>query len=497
MGKQTGMDELLQTSNGTLRGAREAGVTRFLGVPYAAELDGEGWFLPARPATAWVGERDATGFGSTVPKPQYSAMTRQILREEPDFPGPDCLNLNVWTPDPSGAAPVFVWIHGGAFRNGSGRVPQYDGTAFARDGVVCVSINYRLGTFGFLDTGDEHTNIGLRDQIAALEWVRDNIAAFGGDPARVTIGGESAGGMSVGSLLSSPLAAGLFHRAIPQSGACHHAVAREDAQRVTAELAGRLRIEPTRAAFATVPHDRLIAAQNQLDMEVSVNPDRTRWGSIAANGMLLEPVIDGDVLPELPFDSVRSGAGAGVRLLVGNTAEEMRFFLAPPGILAHANPAAVAGMAALNGLTDPAAAAAYLDLCPTPADALVALVSDWFFRIPALRLAELRSDETFVYELTWKSTALDGILGSCHALELPFVFDTLSSAGTEGITGENPPQVLADAMHRAWVAFITDGDPGWPVYGVDRTVAVFDGGAKPTLESDPRGALRAVWEGVR
>ena len=148
----------------------------------AAPLDGAGWLLPAASPAPWAGERDASAFGPTVPKPGYQGPVAEILTAEPDFPGPECLNLNVWAPEGADALPVFVWIHGGAFRNGSGRSGYYDGAAFARDGVVCVTINYRLGALGFLDTGDEHTNLGLRDQIMALVWVRDNIAAFGGDP---------------------------------------------------------------------------------------------------------------------------------------------------------------------------------------------------------------------------------------------------------------------------------------------------------------------------
>ncbi|WEL93198.1 carboxylesterase family protein, partial [Tsukamurella tyrosinosolvens] len=190
-----------ETRSGRVRGTVEQGVARFLGLPYAAPLDGAGWLLPAASPAPWAGERDASAFGPTVPKPGYQGPVAEILTAEPDFPGPECLNLNVWAPEGADALPVFVWIHGGAFRNGSGRSGYYDGAAFARDGVVCVTINYRLGALGFLDTGDEHTNLGLRDQIMALEWVRDNIAAFGGDPARVTVAGESAGGMSVGSLL--------------------------------------------------------------------------------------------------------------------------------------------------------------------------------------------------------------------------------------------------------------------------------------------------------
>src|SRR6266487_3334294 len=178
--------------------------------------------LPPQPVPAWAGERDATSFGPTVPKGDYPPQYQPLFPEEV-IPGEDCLNLNVWTPaDGAGGLPVLVWIHGGSFMNGSGSVGAYDGAAFARDGVVCVTINYRLAAEGFLFLGDGIANLGLLDQLAALRWVQENIAAFGGDPGRVTVAGESAGAMSVATLLSMPLAAGLFGRAIAQSGAGAH-----------------------------------------------------------------------------------------------------------------------------------------------------------------------------------------------------------------------------------------------------------------------------------
>ncbi|WP_019201651.1 carboxylesterase/lipase family protein [Tsukamurella sp. 1534] len=485
---------------GRLRGTVENGVTAFLGVPYAAPLSGQDWFLPAQPVPGWDGVRDATAFGATVPKPGYQGPVARILTAEPDFPGPECLNLNVWTPATDGSAPVFVWIHGGAFRNGSGRSGYYNGSAFARDGVVCVSINYRLGAYGFLDTGDEHTNIGLRDQIAALEWVRDHIAAFGGDPSRVTVAGESAGGMSVGSLLSSPRAAGLFSQAVLQSGAGHHALTRPTAQAVTAALAERLGIPPTREAFAGVAADDLIAASSALDIEVQQNPDPARWGEITTNVMLFEPVIGDDVLPRLPIDGIRDGAGDGVRILVGSNAEEMLFFLAPGGVVDLMPPEAALGIAAGYGLPDPAAAAAvYRDGdADLPGGQLVSrIMTDWFFRIPAVRLAETRPGLAYVYRFDHRSTALDGALGACHAVELPFAFDALGADGVEALTGPNPPQVLADEMHSAWVRFTRDGDPGWPAYGAARSVRVFGDGAEGTVIDDLDGATRVLWEGVR
>jgi para-nitrobenzyl esterase len=208
----------VQTSDGAVRGITRNGVHAFLGIPYAAPPFGPRRFAAPQQPERWDGVRSATEYGPTVPKPPY-APPYDVLLPEPQIPGEDCLNLNVWTPDPGASGlPVFVWIHGGAFVYGSGAVPVYDGTAFARDGVVCVTINYRLGVDGFLQFADDGpANRGLLDQVAALRWVQQNIAAFGGDPARVTIGGESAGAMSVASLLAMPSARGLSARPWPRA----------------------------------------------------------------------------------------------------------------------------------------------------------------------------------------------------------------------------------------------------------------------------------------
>ena len=220
----------LEVTGGRIRGTDEGGISRFLGVPYAAAPFGERRMAPPQPVEPWDGVRDATAYGPTCPKGDYPPQYQPLLPEQV-IPGDECLNLNVWTPSTAleadgGGLPVLVWIHGGSFMNGSGSVLEYDGAAFARDGVVCVTINYRLAAEGFLFTEADveagTANLGLQDQVAALKWVQENIAAFGGDPARVTAAGESAGAMSVTTLLAMPSARGLFRRAITQSGAAAH-----------------------------------------------------------------------------------------------------------------------------------------------------------------------------------------------------------------------------------------------------------------------------------
>ena len=254
----------VEVSGGPVRGSADAGIARFLGIPYAAAPFGPNRMRPPQPVEPWDGVRDATDYGPTSPKGDYPPQYRTLLPER-DIPGTECLNLNVWTPADAvgtGRLPVLVWIHGGSFMNGSGANHEYDGTAFARDGVVCVTINYRLGAEGFLyvdgDAGAGTANLGLQDQVAALRWVQDNIAAFGGDPARVTVAGESAGAMSVTTLLAMPSARGLFARAITQSGAAAHTLTPETGLLVSRVLAERLGVEATREAIAAVDlrHDR-------------------------------------------------------------------------------------------------------------------------------------------------------------------------------------------------------------------------------------------------
>ena len=490
------MDVVVDLPSGSVRGQSSGEVSRFLGVPFAASPARTGWLEPPEPVDPWPGVRDAVEFGATVPKNPYPWPTSELL-EDTDHDGDNCLNLNVWTPDVTGSAAVFVWIHGGAFRNGTGSAPICDGTAFARDGVVCVTINYRLGVYGFVDVGDGPANIGLRDQIAALRWVRENIAAFGGDPDRVTIGGESAGAMSVGALLSSPLGRGLFGGAILQSGAGHHALTRDCAQNIGRELARRLDVPATRAALAGVPQADLLAAQAELLRDVQTSGDVARWGDAARNIMAMEPVFDDDVLPALPIESIRAGAGADVRVLIGTNTDEMRFFMVPSGVVDLVTPPALAAAVEAYGFAD---VSPVLDAYPdgSPGDRLAAVVGDWFFWIPAIRLAEVRADAaaTYVYEFAWPSTARDGRLGACHALEIPFVFDTLDGEDGVRITGTGAPQSIAKDMHAAWVSFVTDGEPGWSAYRPDeRTVRVFD--TEPSTVVDPRPHRRAVWEGRR
>ncbi|MFF7903526.1 carboxylesterase/lipase family protein [Streptomyces sp. NPDC007920] len=478
------------TEQGAVRGSMSAdGVASFLGIPYAAPPFGPRRFLAPCPPEPWQGVRDATAYGPTAPHAPY-APPFDVLIPENEIPGEDCLNLNIWTPapEPGAGLPVMVWLHGGAFSNGSGSASGYDGSAFARGGVVCVTLNYRLGSDGFLHLPGVPDNRGLLDQVAALRWIRANIASFGGDPDRVTVFGESAGAMGIGVLLSTGLARGLFHRAILQSGACHHFLRPASAALIASRLAAKLGIEPTVEAFAGVPLTDLLPAQAQLRAEVSARPDPALWGEAVLNMMPFEPVTSGLSLP---------GPDCGVELLIGSNREENRLFLVPTGLLDRISETALHTAATAYGLDPAEALPVYRAARPaaTPGELLSAVATDWFYRVPALRLAE-SVPGSHVYEFAWRSPQFEGHLGACHALELPFVFHRLDDPSYTPLTGPHPPQPLADAMHEAWLSFAKTGDPGWPAYDTTtRTTMVF--AEAPTCEDDPRGRERLLWDGVR
>jgi para-nitrobenzyl esterase len=495
----------VSVSTGTLRGRELGGVASFKGVPFAAPPEGELRFAAPASPIPWVGVRDARRYGPTPPKPPYPAPFDALL-VDPAIEGNEVLNLNVWTPsDALGphrdhGLPVMVWIHGGAFRSGTGAVEIYDGAAFARDGIVCVTFNYRLGMDGFGLFPDAPPNRGILDQVAALRWVRDEIAAFGGDPGRVTIAGESAGAMSALMLMASPGAIGLFHGVIAQSGAGHHAQSAESAERVAAALGVRLGVAPTARGFATVPTADFIAAQVRLAQEITTT-DRASWGPLALDGMPYEPVVDGELIPHRPIDTLRrADPSSDVPVLIGANAEEYRFWLVPLGQIDHVSVGAVAATGAALGLSAERMAP-YLG-APTPGVGLERLMSDWFFRIPALRVAEVRwggPGATYLYDFQWRSPAVDGDLGAAHAVELAFVFDTVGVPSGWGMIGEDAPRALATEMHAAWVAFVRDGTPGWAPYEAGRrTVRVFGGSRGPgAVEHDPLSTRRELWNGVR
>jgi carboxylesterase 2/para-nitrobenzyl esterase len=496
------MNAVVKTRYGEVRGSVADGVNAFKGIPYAAPPFGANRLRAPQPAAPWNGVRDALTYGPKAPQLPYPPPVDELVPELAGS-GEDCLTLNIWSPDLGSARqPVMVWIPGGMFAyHGTGASPWYDGSRFARDGVVCVTINYRVGLEGFLYLGEGNANRGLLDQIAALAWVHENVAAFGGDPGNVTIFGESAGAMSVGTMLSVPRAEGLFRRAIAQSGAAHHVLPAATAQRVGQRLAERLGVAADREAIAAVPLDRLLQVEAELTADLAAHPDPERWGDEVVASMLpWQPVIDGDVIPARPIDRIAAGAGAGIDLVVGTNTHEHRLFLVSGGAIGQITAEALAGAVTAYGLPVEESLAAYRAADPSASagDLLAAIQTDWYWRIPAIRLADAHAKwtaSTYMYEFAWRSPQFNGLLGACHALEIAFVFDTLGH-GTEPLLGTAPPQQLADTMHAAWVAFATTGDCGWPKYDLSRRATMrFDTTSK--VVDDPRSAERTLWEGVR
>ncbi|GAB3660027.1 carboxylesterase/lipase family protein [Glycomyces tarimensis] len=484
------------TRAGTIRGAAREGGYVFRGVPFAAPPTGVGRYLPPRPSPAWAGVRDATRNGPTPPQPPVPAPMDAFY---PVVPGEDYLNLNIWTPDlGTGRSPVMVWIYGGGFDGGANTM--YDGERFARDGVVFVAPNYRLGAEGFLCLDDGIANVGLLDQIAALEWVQDNIAAFGGDPGNVTVFGQSAGAMSIGALLAMPRAKGLFRHAILQSGAGNLAYAAGTARGLGRRLAAKLDVEPTREAIAEAGVERVLAAQTAMMADLARQPDPHRWGGEpGARVNVWRPTVDGDTLPTPPVDAIAAGASADVDVLIGANAEEGRLSLVPFGALESVGEAELTEALRLYRLPVHRALDAYRAAYPNagPGDLLAILQGDWYYRAAATRLAEARATaagHTYMYEFSWRSPQFGGRLGACHALETPFVFDVLDDPVMQWLTGPTPPQPLADLMHAAWVSFARTGRADWPRYLPEtRTAFRFDTDSARLRDPFP---TRAIWESV-
>jgi para-nitrobenzyl esterase len=484
----TPMNSMVTVTGGRVRGQVRDGVACYLGIPYAADPTGPLRFQAPAPPVPWAGVREAAGFGATPPKPRYREPFATLLYEPDDIPGNSWLTVNVWSPETNtGGLPVMVWIHGGAFGNGNSALPLYDGHAFARDGIVLVSINYRLGIEGFALIDGAVPNRGLLDQIAALEWVRDNVAAFGGDPGTVTVFGESAGAMSITTLMAMPRAEGLFHQAITQSGSVQAAATVEDAALVTRGLGKLLGIEMTSAHLADLEQDTYLGAQRELADALDDQPDPNRFGAtIVAASMPFIPVIDGELLPAHPLTAIADGAGSDVTLLTGTNTEEHRLFLVPTGVAGAMTDEMLEELVA--GPVCDVYRAARPDA--TPGDLLSAILTDSYFRLPAYAVAQARPAPTFVYEFAWPSPASD--LGCCHALEIGFVFDNLHAEGNEELAGPNPPQELATLMHQTWITFARTGEPGWAAFDSNYPVMTF-GEAGAELVNDPRSLERLAW----
>ncbi|WP_133852585.1 carboxylesterase/lipase family protein [Labedaea rhizosphaerae] len=473
------MDVVVRTEGGAVRGEARAGCSTFFAIPYAAPLTGVRRFQAPVPASRWDGARDARVFGSSVPQP--------FLWHPGD--DPECLTVNVWTPDVTRSGlPVLVWIHGGACLGGTAATNDFDGTAYAAAGIVLVTVNYRVGYEGFGWVEDAPGNRGVLDQLAALRWVHDNIAAFGGDPDAVTLIGQSAGASSIVGLLASGGGQGLFRRGIAQSPGKIFVPA-DEARAVSAMITSRLGVRPSAEALAAVPPEQIHAVQMAPVAVMAAEPDR--WTHPNAPYSL---VIDDDLFDAPPWSRTHQRA-TDRELICGFTTDEARMFTVDADF-STADPTDTARGCGLA----PSAVRDYRAANPgiTDEDLHALILSDALFRIPALWCAEAGADagrDTYLYEFAWRSPARGGALRACHGLDVPFTFDTPHSPLAAGLIGPQvPPEfaALSTALRDAFAAFAATGDPGWPRFDsterIQRTWAT-----PPALDKDSLSASRRIW----
>ena len=493
---------IVETNLGKLRGVSDQGVYTFKGVHYGASTEGSMRFMPPVKPDPWTGVRDAINLGPLAPQILSSATGGSDIRKAMgDIFGPgeiseDCLVLNVWTPSlHRGKRPVMVWLHGGGFTGGSDGAPTYDGTNLAhkRD-VVIVGLNHRLNVFGYLYLAElggakyaDSGNVGMLDIVLALEWVRDNIAHFGGDPGNVTIFGESGGGAKVSALMAMPPAKGLFHKAIVESGSMLKATSRGDANKAAERFVAKLGITPDHIdELQKLPMERLLDTMRSL-----TGPNSIRLG----------PVVDGRSLPRNPFDPDAPAQSANVPMLIGTNGTESTVLLglADPGLFSLSEADMRTKVKAYLHLHDDAKLdsliAAYKKDRPnaTPSDIYFAITTDRMMRMNAIKQAELKVAQgaapAYMYIFAWQTPVLGGKLKSPHGIELAFVFDnTDKTTGMNGTGADLRP--LADKVSGAWTAFARTGNPNiaslphWPAYDTkSRATMVFNDDCK--LENDP------------
>ncbi|MEO5925328.1 MAG: carboxylesterase family protein [Bryobacteraceae bacterium] len=481
----------VETSLGKIRGLAIGKVHGFKGIRYGADTAGARRFLaPVKPA-AWTGVLDAFEWGPEAPQASPHTEIAEVLATVPPTPmSEDCLRLNVWTQSTSGKRPVMVWLHGGGFTSGNGSYTIYDGTNLARrQDVVMVTINHRLNTFGFSYFEGQSANVGMLDTIAALEWVRDNISRFGGDPSNVTIFGQSGGAGKVSTLLAMPGAKGLFHRAIIQSGSNLAGVAKADAVKSTETFMAKLGAKSL-ADLQKLPMAQLIDATNSTP------------------GLRTSPTVDGITLPGGPFSPTAPAISANVPVLIGTTETEMTFFPNTPmdpiddaQLLTRVKAAARANDAQAKDLVD-----LYRKGRPGVSNIDVALIveSDTRFRVAVTTQAELKAAQpapVYMYYFTWRTPVHDGKLKSLHTLDIPFA--TANVQESPSMTGTGKDRLpLEEKMSGAWASFARTGNPNykglptWPKFDPNtRATMILSNDCK--VVNDPNGAERKALAALR
>lgn len=475
-------------AQGQLRGRRVGPVVSFKRVPYAANpYTAENRFKAPQGMAPWSGVREAGRSGPMPPQPSREPGGGMAGKA-------DDLTMNIWAPAGASRAPVLVWLPGGAFYRVDASETWYDGSAYAREGVVVVTVNYRVGIDGFMLLDGMPANRGFLDQVAGLQWVRQNIAAFGGDAGNITLAGQSAGAQSVMALMGMPLAQGLFHKAIAQSPPQNHFTP-DQARRIAVATAADLKVEPTAQALAGVPMPALVAATERMVVDLR---DRAKWGPLGGQPPYL-PVIDGAVVTRTPLAALQANADPRVPLLIGCTDDEARLYLLPGDAIDRITAPAVEG--ALRSYRLPGHAAdvyAKVRRNASPGDMLAAIETDATFRMPAQRYAENRvaaGTPVWCYQFAWQSPGFDGRLGAAHVVDVPFVFNTLASPQAGPFLGGAGHQPLADLMFGHWLRFVKTGDPGWPRHELrTRPTMRFD--TSSAMVVDPLSDRRQLWSAI-
>lgn len=459
---------VIRTAKGRLRGLELDDVHVFRGVPCGMPPY-QGKYRLALPeyVPAWNGVLDAAEFGDIPLQPGAKGKV---------IGGGDCLRLNIWTPAPGRSkCPVMVYIPGGGSTRCNNNDVSLDGTAFAQDGVVLVTVNYRVNVDGFLKINGVPSNLALRDMIFALRWVQDNIAAFGGDPDNVTVFGQSAGATHITSLISSPVTKGLFRRAILQSPSALAQYDADLASRVAAKLLHFYGVENSREAVAAIPVEKLFSFAAFI-AERDKDPEWCRM--LGGNTGLFKPYCDGEILLKRPVDAIAEGAARGLEIMVGSTRDEWRLYVVQDGTIDAINEQSVKRFTDSAGFA-PEIAEKYRQAGRgrTPGEIFSALRSDLIFRMPANKVLESQAKaggKVWAYSFDWKSDACNGRLGAAHSLDVPFVFKTIhkDSPRLKALLGSNPPDSLAEIMHSAWVKFASEGNPGWTPFNLERRMTM-------------------------
>jgi len=461
---------IIETKLGKVQGYSENDVEVYKGIPYGEPPIGDLRFRPPVAKKPWDGVLEAKEYGSFAFQ-GYTMLEEYFGKLEPE--SEDSLYLNIWTPAAdSEKRPVMFWIHGGAFIMGGGGDPMYDGSTLAKRGdLVVVTINYRLGAFGYSYIPGVTANVGQLDQIMALKWVRDNIELFGGDPSNVTIFGESAGGYAVLTLSAMPAAKGLFHRVIAQSAPF---INPEVSKKHTKGLMRMLKLKSGDIeGFRKIPPEEIIDAQNKYLEKINA-------------AMEFRPLIDGESLPIHPLKVFQNGDCSNIDFMIGSNLDEAKMFTSMGGEAFSDPEKAILMFLVMFGIDATNSAKMYEtykkaregNLSTDPKDITDAIITDFMFRIPTIRFLEAQfkhQKNTYNYLFTWESPMLDGKLGACHALELSFVFNTLNLPGMDNFAGQGPEaELLSQKIMDAWIAFARTGNPNhkglpeWQPYDIEK-----------------------------